>query len=57
MPVKHKGAPVLIGVLLVLVNFLLHLLWPGSWLAETELLLTVGVIVALLGLLIGEVFG
>lgn len=54
---KYRGAPVLIGALLVLVNFLVHLVWPGSWLAETELLLTVGVIVALIGLLVGEAFG
>ena len=54
---KYRGLPVLIGVLLIIVNLVIHLIWPGSWLAESELFLHLGAIVALLGYLVGDVFG
>jgi hypothetical protein len=54
---KHRGLPVVIGVALIVINLLIHLIWPGSWLAESELFLHLGAIVALLGYLIGDVFG
>jgi hypothetical protein len=55
--VHRKGLPVLVGVGLVLVNLLVSFLpsWPVvGWLAETNLLLQVGVIVGLLGVLLGD---
>jgi hypothetical protein len=54
---KYRGLPILIGVLLIVVSLVIHLVWPGSWLAESELFLHLGAIVALLGYLIGDVFG
>jgi hypothetical protein len=55
---RMPGLPVLIGVLLVILNFVLRLL-PGSWpvvgwLARTDLLLHLGVVVGLIGVLLGD---
>ncbi|MBN1259266.1 MAG: hypothetical protein JXB35_01165 [Anaerolineae bacterium] len=55
--VHHKGLPVLLGVGLIMVNFILQLLppWPVvGWLARVDLLLHLGLIVAFLGILIGD---
>jgi hypothetical protein len=55
----HRGVPVLIGVLLVLLNYLL-LIIPGiqlGFVESTNLLLHVGVIVGLLGVLLGDALG
>jgi hypothetical protein len=54
---EHKGVPVLIGVLLVVVNFAVALLSPGTWAADTNLLLHVGVVVGLMGILLGDALG
>jgi hypothetical protein len=54
---EYKGAPVLLGVGLVVVNFVVALLSPGSWLASTNLLLHLGVIVGLMGVLLGDALG
>lgn len=54
---KYKGVPVLVGVGLILVNFLVHLLFPQSFVATSELFLHLGLIIAFLGLLIGDVLG
>jgi hypothetical protein len=57
----NKGLPVFAGAGLVLVNLALRLL-PSlpeaggllGWLAHTDLLLHLGVVVALLGILVGD---
>ncbi|CAG0936149.1 hypothetical protein TFLX_05015 [Thermoflexales bacterium] len=52
----HRGVPVLIGVLLVLLNYLLRLL-PETQLGfieSTDLLLHLGVVVGLVGILLGD---
>ena len=54
---EHKGVPVLIGVLLVIVNFIVGLLSPASWLPTTNLLLHLGVVVGLMGILLGDALG
>ncbi len=54
---SHKGVPVLVGVALVFIGLICNLLppWPViGWLAHTQLLLHLGVIVGLLGILIGD---
>ena len=54
---QRKGLPVLAGMGLVLLNLIVRLLpsWPVvSWLAETDLLLHLGVILGLLGILLGD---
>ncbi len=54
---QRKGLPVLAGIGLVLLNLIVRLLpsWPAvSWLAETDLLLHLGVILGLLGILLGD---
>ncbi len=54
---QRKGLPVLVAVGLVLLNLILSLLppWPViEWLAETDLLLQLGVIIGLLGILLGD---
>lgn len=53
----RKGLPVLIGIGMVLLNVIITLLPPWSflgWLDKTDLLLQVGVIVGLLGILLGD---
>lgn len=54
---KYKGLPILVGIGLVLVNFALHLLFPSAFLTRSNFLLHLGVVIALVGLLIGEVLG
>lgn len=52
----HRGVPVLIGVLLVALNYIL-LIIPGEQLGfveSTNLLLHLGVIVGLIGVLLGD---
>jgi len=56
---RLPGLPIIIAVGLVILNLILQLLpaWPVvGWLAQTNLLLHVGLIVGFLGLLLGEVF-
>jgi hypothetical protein len=54
---ENKGVPVLIGVLLVVANFVIALIAPGSWLVTTNLLLHLGVVVGLFGILLGDALG
>jgi uncharacterized membrane protein YdjX (TVP38/TMEM64 family) len=52
----HRGVPVLLGVLLVVLNYIL-LIIPGvqlGFVETTNLLLHVGVIVGLIGVLLGD---
>jgi hypothetical protein len=54
----HRGAPVLLGVLLVVLNYVL-LIIPGvqlGFVETTNLLLHLGVIVGLVGVLLGDAF-
>jgi hypothetical protein len=55
---RFPGLPVMIGVLLVVLNFVLRLLpgtWPVvGWLAQTDLFLHLGVILGLVGVLLGD---
>jgi hypothetical protein len=55
---RMSGVPILVAIGLVIVNFVLQLLpdWPiVGWMAQTDLLLHVGLVFGLLGLLLGEV--
>ena len=52
----HRGVPVLLGVLLVVLNYLLVII-PGvqlGFVETTNLLLHLGVIVGLVGVLLGD---
>ena len=54
---RMPGVPVLVAVGLVVLNFLFQLMpdWPViGWLAHTHLFLHVGVILALMGILLGD---
>jgi hypothetical protein len=46
----RKGLLPLVGILLVLVNLIVRLTFPG-WLADSDIFLHVGIIIALLGIL------
>ncbi|MFN2222143.1 MAG: hypothetical protein ACK2UH_06300 [Candidatus Promineifilaceae bacterium] len=50
---KRPGAPVLLAVGLVIVNFILRL-FPGGgyWFVDSDILLHLGVIIGLLGILL-----
>ena len=55
----HRGMPVLLGVLLVVMNYIL-LIIPGvqlGFVETTNLFLHLGVIVGLLGVLLGDALG
>jgi hypothetical protein len=55
----HRGVPVLLGVALVVLNYIL-LIIPGvqlGFVETTNLFLHVGVIVGLVGVLLGDAFG
>jgi hypothetical protein len=51
----RKGLLPLIGLFLVLGNLLLRLLAPGAWLSSTDLLLHMGIVLAILGFLLARV--
>lgn len=51
---QRKGLPVMVGVLLVVFNFLVLMLLPSHWLARTHLFLHLGVAIGLLGVLLGD---
>ena len=48
----RKGLLPLIGLLLIVVNLLFQFLLPPGWLTSTNLLLHLGLVVAILGLMI-----
>jgi hypothetical protein len=50
----RKGLLPLIGILLILLNFILQLL-PIGWLADKNLFLHVGLIIAIFGLMLAQV--
>jgi len=55
----HRGAPILLGVALVMLNYLLVII-PGvqlGFVEETNLFLHLGVIVGLIGVLLGDALG
>jgi len=47
----RKGLLPLLGILLVLVNFIIRL-FPPSWLSKTDLFLHLGVILGILGIML-----
>jgi len=54
---RYKGLPVLIGIGMILINLVLNLLpqWPVvHWLAQTDILLNLGVVIGLFGILLGD---
>lgn len=48
----RKGLLPILGLLLILVNLILEFVLPGSWLVNSDILLQIGVIVAILGFLL-----
>lgn len=51
----RKGLLPLLGVLLVIVNLILWILAPQSWLSASDLLLHLGIVIAVLGLLLARI--
>lgn len=51
----HKGAPVLLGIVLVVANFVVVVFAGEGWAARTNVLLHVGIVVALFGELLAAV--
>jgi hypothetical protein len=49
---KRKGLVPILGILLVLLNFILRLIPGLGWFAESDLLLHLGVILGILGFMI-----
>ncbi len=50
----RKGLLPLLGILLVILNFLLNLIPGVGWLATSHLLLHLGVIIAIMGFLLAQ---
>lgn len=53
---RYRGLPVFIAVVLIAANFVLQFFDLG-WVADSNLLLHVGVIIGLIGLLLAEALG
>ena len=49
---QRKGFLPMLGLGLIIANLILELVLPGSWLATTDLLLQLGLIIAILGFLL-----
>ena len=52
---RVKGLPILIGILLVVLNFIVQYIPSLASLGDSNLLLHLGVVVGLLGILLAEV--
>lgn len=48
----RKGLLPLLGILLVLINYLLQFYPAAGWVAETDLFLHLGILLAILGILV-----
>ena len=48
----RKGLLPLLGVLLILINYLLQFFPAAGWVAETDLFLHLGILLAILGILL-----
>ena len=48
----RKGLLPFIGLFLILVNLLIQFIFPGSFLAETNLFLHIGLLIAIFGLML-----
>ncbi|NIO70735.1 MAG: hypothetical protein GTN71_17310 [Anaerolineae bacterium] len=51
---RVKGLPILIGILLVILNFIVQHIPSLAFLGDSNLLLHLGVVVGLLGVLLAE---
>jgi hypothetical protein len=51
----RRGLLPLLGCLLVLANFVVRVAFPGSWMAASDFLLHLGVLIGILGLLLARV--
>jgi hypothetical protein len=49
-----KGLPILVGILLVILNFIVQYIPGQGFLGDSNLLLHLGVVVGLLGVLLAE---
>ena len=49
---RRKGLLPLVGIGLIILNFLLVIIFPGGFLANTNLFLHIGLVVALVGLML-----
>jgi hypothetical protein len=48
----RKGLLPIVGLVFIIVNLVLVIIFPASWLATTNLLLHIGLIVAIFGLML-----
>jgi hypothetical protein len=53
---RYRGLPIMIGVVLVALNFIFQLV-PLGWLSTSNLFLHLGIIVGLVGVLLAEALG
>ena len=51
---RMKGLPILIGILLVILNFIVQYIPGLAFLSDSNLLLHLGIVIGLLGVLLGE---
>jgi len=49
---RRKGLLLIVGILLVLLNALLQIIPGAGWLAETNMLLHLGIVLALVGVML-----
>ncbi len=51
---RMKGLPILVGILLVILNFIVQYIPGLAFLSDSNLLLHLGIVIGLLGVLLGE---
>lgn len=49
---RRKGLLPLLGIVLILLNLFLQFLLPPNWLVSTNLLLHIGIVIAIFGLML-----
>ncbi len=54
---RRRGLPTMIAILLVVINLILQFIPGIEWLARTNILLHIGVVVGLLGILLSAAVG
>lgn len=49
---QRKGMLPMLGLVMIITNLILEFVLPGSWLANTDVILQLGLVVAILGFLL-----
>ena len=54
---KRRGLPTMLAIVLVILNLILQFIPGAEWLARTNLLLHIGIVIGLIGILLSAALG